>query len=558
MEVGSLHYDLDIDDKKLRSQLGRADKSVKSFGDRMKKHWDTSVASSQRFGMGLLAVGAAATAFGVRSFKAFKEAEGIMAQTNAVLKSTGNVAGVTAGEISKMARALEFSSLFTGEQVQTGQNLLLTFTKIGKDVFPEATRVMVDMSQALGQDMKSSAIQLGKALNDPIRGVTALRRVGVSFTSQQEEQIKKMVESGETLKAQKFILKELNVEFGGSAKAASDAAGPLEKLKDIFGEAEEVIGGLINRALTPLVNKIAEWAAKIDEAKIQEFVDRVLVWLKTNGDTLAGVIGGALAPAVLALALSFGKLAFSLAPFMILGALIANFDEIKARFMALNPWVQGAATLFGLLATAIAVRFVGALVAASAKTLAFASRSGAMGALRVALMSLSGPGGLFMLVGAAGVAAAVMIINKWNQTKDVLKRTAAAVSANLDSALKQLQRLDKSAANYKQKFDIIMRDINYQQQLQRESGFRIKDLLPFAQGGMFPGNKPILVGERGPEIIWPTKPGYVQPNHEIGTKGNSTVVNIGTIQDRQDADYILRRIDTNQRLQLRGVAPIQG
>jgi len=30
------------------------------------------------------------------------------------------------------------------------------------------------MSTAMGQDLKSSAIQLGKALNDPIQGVAAL------------------------------------------------------------------------------------------------------------------------------------------------------------------------------------------------------------------------------------------------------------------------------------------------------------------------------------------------------------------------------------------------
>jgi hypothetical protein len=52
------------------------------------------------------------------------------------------------------------------------------------------------MSVALGQDMSASAIQLGKALNDPIKGVTALQKVGVSFTQSQKDQIATLVESG--------------------------------------------------------------------------------------------------------------------------------------------------------------------------------------------------------------------------------------------------------------------------------------------------------------------------------------------------------------------------
>ena len=50
------------------------------------------------------------------------------------------------------------------------------------------------MSQALGTDAASSAIQLGKALDNPTLGLTALRRVGVSFSDVQVAQIKGFVE----------------------------------------------------------------------------------------------------------------------------------------------------------------------------------------------------------------------------------------------------------------------------------------------------------------------------------------------------------------------------
>src|SRR3990172_8505174 len=153
------------------------------------------------------------------------------------------VAGVTADMANELANSLMGVTRFGDEAILSGENMLLTFTNIGKDVFHEATEVMLDMSQALGQDIKSSAIQLGKALQDPIQGVTALRRVGVNFTEDQQKMIESMVESGDLMGAQKFILQELQTEFGGSARAAGETfAGQLDILKNSLLNVAEGIG----------------------------------------------------------------------------------------------------------------------------------------------------------------------------------------------------------------------------------------------------------------------------------------------------------------------------
>ena len=117
------------------------------------------------------------------------EAQEVQAQLNAVLESTGGIAGITAERANELADSLSKVTRFDDEAILSGENLLLTFTNIGEDVFPQATETMLDMSQALGQDMKSSAVQLGKALQDPILGVTALRRVGVNFNEEQAKMI---------------------------------------------------------------------------------------------------------------------------------------------------------------------------------------------------------------------------------------------------------------------------------------------------------------------------------------------------------------------------------
>lgn len=185
------------------------------------------------------------------------EAQQVMAQTNAVLASTKGAAGLSAGEISNMASALSKVTTFSDDTIQSGQNILLTFTKIGRDVFPQATETILDMSTALGQDLQSSAIQLGKALNDPIQGVTALRRVGVSFTQSQLEQIRALQESGDLMGAQKIILQELSTEFGNSARAAGETfGGKMAILKNQIGELKESIG----LALLPVLTKLADVA----------------------------------------------------------------------------------------------------------------------------------------------------------------------------------------------------------------------------------------------------------------------------------------------------------
>ena len=192
----------------------------------------------------------------------FKESQQVTAQTNAVLKSTGKAAGVTAKQVDDLATSLMKKSGIDDEAIKSGENLLLTFTNVrneagkGNDIFNQATATMTDMSVALGQDMKSSATQLGKALNDPIKGITALSRVGVTFTEGQKKQIKALTESGDRMGAQKIILKELNKEFGGSAAAAGKTLpGQLNILKESFSNlAGELVGKLV-----PVLQKAIGW-----------------------------------------------------------------------------------------------------------------------------------------------------------------------------------------------------------------------------------------------------------------------------------------------------------
>jgi hypothetical protein len=312
------------DTSKLKGAVGQAEGILGRFQGKV-KGIGKGVAGGV-FGGALLTSGANALKNQIGSvFAEARESVKIGKLTDAVIKSTGGVAGVTAKQVGSLAEALSKKTGIDDEAIQSSSNLLLTFTNVrneigkGNDVFNRATGLVQDMSVALGQDGKSSAIQLGKALNDPIKGITALSRVGVSFTKQQKDQIKALVESGDTLGAQKIILKELGREFGGAAEAAAD---PMQKLGVTINNVKERLG----LALLPIVNKLASFL----DAKLIPAIKTVTEFFKRNKLALvaaAGAIIGALVPAFIAWASSAAAAAAATiaaaAPFIVIGAAIA-------------------------------------------------------------------------------------------------------------------------------------------------------------------------------------------------------------------------------------------
>jgi phage-related minor tail protein len=225
-------------------------------------------------GLALAGIGAGVVAIAGGAVVAIKALSGmveeamasqeVQAALNAVLTSTGGIAGVTADKANDLADALSKVTRFDDEAILSGESLLLTFTNIGKNVFPQTTQTMLDMSTVLGQDLPSSARMLGRALNDPISGMSALTRVGITFTDEQKKTIKSLVEAGELEKAQGIILDALAVKFGGAAAAAGQTfAGQMDILKNRLGNVREEIGG----ALLPVAGQLMDWFGQaVDQA----------------------------------------------------------------------------------------------------------------------------------------------------------------------------------------------------------------------------------------------------------------------------------------------------
>ena len=198
------------------------------------------------------------------------EAKRVTAETNAIIKATGGAARISAKGVADLSDKLSMQIGVDDELIQKTANLLLTFKQVqnvtgeGNDIFTQAVTLAQDLGSVFGS-ADAAAMQLGKALSDPIAGITALRRAGINFTAQQKEQIKTLVDSGKTLEAQKLILAEVESQVGGTAKATSTDFGRMqvaienvaEKLGALLLPYLEDFANFITTTIVPILDEFA-------------------------------------------------------------------------------------------------------------------------------------------------------------------------------------------------------------------------------------------------------------------------------------------------------------
>ena len=259
--VGSAFVDLKL------AKLGRFGSDLKKAGARVISF---GKAATKAIAIGVVGAFTLA-AFAVKKFvSAAIEQERQQSKLIAVLEATGNAAGFTAEELFKEADALQKITTFGDDTIIGMQAVLATFKEIKGDAFKRAELAILDMAIVLEQDLKAGAIQVGKALNNPIKGVTALADAGVSFTEQQKEMIKVMQEAGDVAGAQAVILDELEGVFGGAAKAAGDTfGGKLIQLKNAIGDVGEQIGFALMPQLVGLIEGTKDFGAAVSNVMPQ-------------------------------------------------------------------------------------------------------------------------------------------------------------------------------------------------------------------------------------------------------------------------------------------------
>lgn len=269
IELATAYVSLTVDGSKVDSGVrkslsgvdAQADKVGRSAGKRMGSGMSAGILGAA----GRIAGPLAAIFAGIQvgkflgdSLAEALEAQKVSAATDAIIKSTGGVAKVSAQNVADLSDALSKKLGVDDELIQSGANLILTFKNIrneagkGNDVFNRATLAAQDLSAAGFGSISSASKVVGKALNDPVKGMTALTRAGVQFTDAQKELIKGMVQSGDVLGAQKVILAEIESQVGGVAEATATTG---EKVGVAWNNIKEQLG----TALLPTLERLGNW-----------------------------------------------------------------------------------------------------------------------------------------------------------------------------------------------------------------------------------------------------------------------------------------------------------
>jgi len=214
----------------------------------------------------------------------------------ATLKATSSQAGITQKDINSLATELQRTTKFGDEALVELQTSLLKFGNVKKDVFEPTTRAIVDMASALGRDLTSTADMVGRALEDPIQGLTMLRRSGVSFTETQQEMIKKLVDSNKLYEAQGIILGELDKRFGGVAQSMAGGTGVFRQIAEDIGDLWEDMGEQIFNGIQPILIGLRDFIRFIKESGVVSRVfgglmQGITAILKVNFQVLSFLVG---------------------------------------------------------------------------------------------------------------------------------------------------------------------------------------------------------------------------------------------------------------------------
>ena len=322
--VGSLLVRLGLDSGAFRSGLSVAEKDFKAAQRRFEKIGQGMQSLGQKLSVGLTLPMAA---LGAAAVKGALEQRAAMGQVESALASMGDASGKTADQLAKAADAMEMHSLFAADEILTKVTAnLLTFGNVAGEQFDRAQQAAIDMATRLGSDPQAAAVMLGKALNDPAKGISALTRVGVQFTAEQKKQIEAFTKTGQVAKAQGIILSEVERQFKGAAQAAADTQ-PWRQAQVAIDQAMDGIG----EAILPIIPVIADAIKSL----AQSFAEL------SPGMQKAIVIGGAVAAA--------------LGPVItVLGAIVSAIAPLLATISTAVTAVGGWGAAFGVARAAIA------------------------------------------------------------------------------------------------------------------------------------------------------------------------------------------------------------
>jgi hypothetical protein len=371
---------------------------------------------------------------------AARESQKIVAVTEQVIKSTGGAAKITAEQVDDLATSLSNKTAIDDEVILKGQQVMLTFTKIrneagkGNDIFNRASAAMLDLGTVFGST-DAAAMQLGKALNDPLKGIGALSRAGVSFTQQQKDQIATLVQAGDVLGAQKIILAEVEGQVGGTAAASATS---YDRMRVAVGNLQESFGSLLLPVIEKVSTFIADLAAKFDT--LSPAAQKMIV--------IGALIAAAIGPVVTIVGGLVTAIGFLLSPIglviVAIAALVAGFIYAYRNFEGFREAVNKIASVIRDVAVkAFQMLREGLVTAVNIMSQAWARWGDDVKAAFDMIMAIIRPA--FEMIKSIITAVMRAIKGDWSGAWEALKQAASKGVEMIVAAAKLLGELLKGA-----------------------------------------------------------------------------------------------------------------
>lgn len=300
----------------LNRVAGRAGQGVRTLGSNLKN-----------LALGAGAVAAVGLGAAIKSgLDSLAERESVISATEAAIKATGGAARVSAADIRTWSEALEAATgaAVDDKAIQDAANTLLRFTTITEDNFQRTLTAATDLGAAMKTGPQQAAKLLGKALADPVKGMTQLRRAGVVLTAAEEKRIKALVKANRLTDAQATLLRAVEQRYKGAGAAS---AGPYQRALNLLADAAEDAKMALAEGFLPVIERAATWLNK----KLAD--PKVIEDIRSAGRSIAGLFDRAI---------DFGE---RIPWESVRAAMVAAGQGAKAAyslFTSLPPWVQTA------------------------------------------------------------------------------------------------------------------------------------------------------------------------------------------------------------------------
>jgi len=239
-----------------------------------------------------LVIGTALVAGLVGSVTEAARAEQAHLKLEAVLRATGNAAGLVKPQLDAYAESLKRATGIDDDAIRSSMAVLLTFKQVQGETFRQTMTMAADLSKLLGQDLQSSVLMLGKALEDPESGLLALRRAGVSFNDATKEMIKELVAVGKQAEALELILNVMRTQ--GIDRLAESMntgyVGAMNKATNATSDFFKMIGqsAVVKEPTLAFLEGVADRLNRIrDVVENGTWIEKVALIAKYSGNLLA-------------------------------------------------------------------------------------------------------------------------------------------------------------------------------------------------------------------------------------------------------------------------------